>query len=234
MVQRNVEVKRFHHHHDHHRHLVPHLVECYREVFSDPPWNEWLKCANPNCPHPRKYWGRRDAEELARNHYRHCDQPMVDFWPRHTVADELAHEVNAKASCWIATDDSKVVGFCWGYATDPQSLESKLGLKCAAEVKTGFPLENGYSLAYQSELGLLKEYREQGFAKLMVRRRLEDFRSMGIKVGVVRTRETPEPSVTFSWFTKRLGYQIVAKYPGDDGRVILARPFDDELVKLLS
>jgi hypothetical protein len=66
----------------------------------------------------------------------------------------------------------------------------------------------------------------------MFEKRLSDFLDQGLKVGVVRTREAPEPSVTFLWFPQKLGYHIIAKYPEEDGRVILARKLPD-LLKLL-
>ena len=55
-------------------------------------------------------------------------------------------------------------------------------------------------------------------------KRLDDFLERGLRVGYVRTRQYPEPSETFLWYTQKLGYQIIATYPNADGRVILSRP----------
>jgi hypothetical protein len=57
----------------------------------------------------------------------------------------------------------------------------------------------------------------------LVRRRLSDFLELGLKIGVVRTRQEPEPSETFLWYRK-LDYINIASYP--DGRVILARALE--------
>jgi len=70
-------------------------------------------------------------------------------------------------------------------------------------------------------------------AKAMVAERLDDFLEMGLEVGVVRTRRYPEASITFLWYTQKLGYRILASYPDNDGRVILGRWFDPQLQRLL-
>ncbi len=84
---------------------------------------------------------------------------------------------------------------------------------------------------YQDELGVLPDYRGQGVAKRMFIARLQDAikQENRSKIGVVRTREFPEPSVTFLWFTKKLGYTVLCRYPKKDGRVILAVPISNFL-----
>lgn len=70
----------------------------------------------------------------------------------------------------------------------------------------------------------MSSYRECKIAKAMVALRLTDFLQQGLKVGIVRTRQYPEPSKTFLWY-QRIGYKILASYPDGDGRVILGRRF---------
>ena len=186
------------------------LIECYRDVFADEPWNEWLKC--PNC---EKYWGTKDRGLLSSFGFRHCDTPLVDFWPREQLVSDLYHEITPEASCWLAMQGEKVVGFCWGYPITAQKAEETTQLKLG--------IDSDEIIAYQDEVGVLSAYRGQKIAKEMIARRLEDFLHQGLQFGVVRTRRSPNPSVTFLWYTQKLGYEILATYPGDDGRVILGR-----------
>jgi len=113
-----------------------------------------------------------------------------------------------------------VVGFCWGFPITPEKLELKLGLPALAErIRAKFDVD---SVAYQDEIGVLPEYRSQGIASAMFKKRHQDFRDQSLEIGVVRTKRMP-PSVTYDWFTKRLQYETLASYEAGDGRVVLAR-----------
>ncbi len=197
--------------------LTAQLVECYRDVFADGPWHEWLKC--PQC---QKCWGTKDRGILASNKFLHCNVPLVDFWSREQVVSDLHHEITPEASCWLAISNASVVGFCWGYPITIMDLEAKLGVSLSVKLTC----EITELVAYQDEAGVLSAYRGRKIAKGMVARRLDDFLAQGLRIGVVRTRQNPEPSETFLWYTNKLGYQILAHYPGDDGRVVLGRKLD--------
>jgi len=194
--------------------LTAQLIDCYREVFFDEPWNEWLRC--PKC---RKYWGIKDKNLLASYGFCHCEVPLVDFWPREQVLSDLYHEITPDASCWLAIAEKSVIGFCWGYPVSIADLERKLDISLGH--KFGFAMTE--VIAYQDEVGVVSVYRGRKIAKSMVSRRLDDFLAQGMLVGIVRTRQNPEPSQTFLWYTQKLGYQIVATYPSTDGRVVLGR-----------
>ncbi len=192
------------------------LVECYREVFADTPWHEWLKC--PQC---QQYWGKKDGGVLVTTKFRHCGTPLVDFWSREQVVSDLYQEITPSASCWLALHASSVVGFCFGYAISVTDLEKKLAIRFSHKLAE----DGGGVVAYQDEVGVLATFRGHKIAKAMFANRLEDFLADGLRTGIVRTREFPEPSQTFLWYTEKLGYKILARYPGDDGRVILGREF---------
>jgi GNAT superfamily N-acetyltransferase len=195
------------------------LVRCFQDVFADPPWNEWRKCSV--CG---KYWGLTASEELARLNNTHCGMPVVEYWPSDEVFSDLQHEITEEASCWLAVDEARVVGFCWGYPIAFGELERKLKIGFADSVE--HQLGHGHRIAYQDELGVLSSYRGQKLAHQLYAKRHEDFLAQGLTAGVVRTRRLPEPSVTYLWFTERLGYKVLAEYPGDDGRVILGQTLD--------
>ncbi len=199
------------------RHIEP-LINCYRQVFADPPWNEWKKCSNPDCPDPNGFWGKKDTKLLSSWNFRHCGMPLDDYWPRDQVRQDLEHELTDITSCWLCFDGEQVVGFCWGYPITLGELEEKL----KTEIAISSQGDKRQLVAYQDEMGLIDRYRGSGLAKTMFLRRLDDFLSLGLKTTIVRTRELPNPSVTFSWFVGKLGYEVVARYV--DGRVVLARP----------
>lgn len=186
------------------------LIEAYREVFANGPWHEWLKCS-----HCQQYWGKKDADMLAQLNFQHCSKPLIEFWPHAQVMTDLRHEIVADASCWLALVDRTVIGFCWGYPIDIATLETKLGLS--------LPMAGDTKIAYHDEVGIMPNYRGKKIAKSMISLRLADFLDQKLKIGIVRTRQYPEPSITFSWYTEKLGYEIMAQYPEDDGRVILSR-----------
>lgn len=194
--------------------LTAQLVECYRDVFADEPWHEWLKC--PQCGN---YWGIKDRELLASVKFHHCDKPLIDFWSREQVISDLYHEITQLSSCWLTMDKKTVVGFCWGYPITIGELEAKLGVSLNIQSDSN----SAELVAYQDEVGVLSTYRGRKIAKAMISRRLDDFLTQGLKFGVVRTRQNPEPSTTFLWYTQKLGYEILAAYPGNDGRVVLGR-----------
>lgn len=194
---------------------MPELIRCYQNVFADPPWNEHKRCGV--CG---KYWGR--LEHLRSNIAEHCGKPVVDFWSADVVESNICSEVGHEASCWVARLNGEIVGFCWGYPLGLEVLDQKLQLAgVSGAVRSHFG--NLERVAFQNEVGVVEELRGQKIAKKFFQHRLNDFLEGGLTVGVVRTRRSPEPSVTYLWFTQKLGYTEVAAYPGDDGRVILAR-----------
>lgn len=147
--------------------------------------------------------------------------PWFEAWPYEQVKQDLRHEITPQASCWLALSDENVIGFCWGYPIGRTELEVKLGV----------PLEDWSGceripelIAYQDELGVLENCRGQKIARKLFALRLADFEAQGLEFGVVRTKVLPEPSVTYEWFTAKLGYREMARYSQGDGRVVLGAP----------
>lgn len=198
------------------------LISAYVDVFSTEPWNEWKKCAVCGT-----YWGRRDEAALKAARFMHCETSLAPFWPREEVRRDLEYEITADATCWLAKVSGKVIGFVWGYPIERVALEAKLSITLS------FPSIEPLSIAYQDELGVLESYRGQKLARALFELRLKDFLEKGYEYGVVRTRMLPEPSVTYVWFTEKLGYEELARYPGNDGRVVLGAPLA-RVQKLLS
>lgn len=195
------------------------IVECYKEIFGGAPWSEWLKCSV--CS---QRWGLEDAKEIVSMGYKHCGQGLVDYWQRPDVYDDIVKEIRRdNSSCWLALDGSKVIGFCWGYAMTTNGFSQKVGLDVDYSI-IGIQDHQNAIVAHQDEVGVLVPYRGKKIAKQLVSLRNRDFLGMGLAHGVVRTREYPIPSVTYSWYIT-LGYQILARYPDPDGRVVMGVEF---------
>ncbi len=194
--------------------LTPRLVQCYRDVFAGKPWNEWLRC--PKCG---KSWGIDAKDFLLSGNFKHCGISLIDFRTEDEIIFEIQREITADASCRLAIDQNKVIGFCWGFPIMLESMQGKLG----QTLDTPNNIDQTTRIAYQSELGILPEYRHQGIAKKLVKQRLLDFLDQELEYGLVRVKQTPKPSVTYLWYTK-LGYSIVGHH--SNGRVILGRELD--------
>ena len=200
-------------------HLFPSLIECYRDVFADRPWNEWKKC--PRCG---IYWGLKDEPLLKTLGFLHCETPVIDFWETHLVEEEVLLRVTESASGFVAVapGENKVIGFTWGFPATFDFIEADVKIPVCDPLRAHFG-KVSEPVAFQNEIGVANEFRRQGLAKEMFKLRLLDFLEKGMTHGVVRTRRFPEPSHTFTWFTRDYDYKIIAAYPGDDGRVILAQ-----------
>lgn len=201
--------------------LLPELIRCYRQVFSEEPWNEWKRCQVCDVK-----WGLAERHIIRALGFKHCGVRVVDFWPVKTVRENIRNDIPANASCWLALVDQRIIGFCWGNPITPEDFENKVGSRgqgIALRLREQFG--NIAYIAYQNEIGVLKEWRGRKIAKELFIRRLRDFHRAGLAVGVVRTKTNP-PTITYIWY-KKLGYAVIAELHDQDGRVVLARSLVD-------
>lgn len=210
--------------------LLANLVECYREVFAEPPWNEWLACSVEGCG---LSWGKPRAAELAAAGFVHCGQPVADYWPRAKVAADLRAVLNQGAVCWLAVerDDSgsgQVVGFTWGFPLAARWDAFAPELRESLRREFGDDPHLRSDIAYQSEVGVRASHRNRGLARQLTGRRHQDFLDRGFRVGIATVRESPEPSVTYLWYL-RLGYRVIHRYPSESGRVVIGRALEPGL-----
>lgn len=206
---------------------LAHLVECYREVFADPPWNEWLKCAVCGSS-----WGKPRVAELASMRFLHCGQLVVDYWPHAKVVSDLLGALEPISVVWLAVeriqDDARVVGFTWGSPLATLWHKFEPELRACLQRELGPHPSEDPSIIYQTEIGVRASYRHRGLARQLAARRNQDFLDRGFRTGVLKVREKPEPSVTFLWYS-RLGYRVVHRFPPEDGRVVLVRELEPNL-----
>jgi len=199
--------------------LLPILIKCYIQVFSEEPWNEYKKCQVCDTK-----WGLKDQETVQSLGLQHCEKPIIDYWTEKEVEKNIIKDITTDAPCYLALRDNQVIGFCWGYSFNVSDLNQKLKLENIADTilrKYG----DVKKIAYQNELGVIKEFRNQGIAKQLFILRLNDFRQQGLKIGIATVKTKP-PSVTYHWFLN-LGYEIIAEHNDLDGKVILAKIMEE-------
>ena len=201
------------------------VIRAYIDIYAEAPWHEWKKCSI--CG---KYWGKKDRKFLSLNNFTHCGVKLEPYWEEHVIKESFLKAMNSKGSAYIALDGNQVVGFCYGYQTIVSKLEEKLKIKIPID---SLGINSNTLVAYQSDLAVLPKYRgiyqNQKIAKELVKLRLADFLKKGSFYAFVRTRKSPEPSRTYIHYL-RLGYKVVAYYPGGDGRVVMFRQLDNLLL----
>lgn len=189
------------------------LITCYREVFSDEPWNEWLRCTSCN-----KVFGKNDR--LAPSDQCTCGGKLTFFWETETVKNDIFNEITAGATCRIVTSGSEVVGFCWGYPINKAGLEKKLQLPGLAKT---FEEKFGEGrLGYIDEVGIIPNLRLRGWGKNLWNQVVDALAKKGCQV--IAARSQPNVRI-FNWWIKT-GYTVIQQYGSDDARVIIARAID--------
>jgi len=136
------------------------------------------------------------------------------------VTRDILESVTEDTSCWIAICDGQVVGFTWGFRMSQEKLLAMVDMDVEA-IRTMRLWCGEGQIAYQSELGVLEDYRKRGIARDLTSRRNEDFLQNGLEIGVIRTKENP-PSVTYQWYQK-IGYRVFYRYRDGSARVLMAR-----------
>lgn len=190
------------------------LITCYQEVFSDEPWNEWVKC--PKC---NQVWGKKSG--INPSDPCSCGGSLVNFWDKETVQNDICAEITEQSTARIVTIGQKVTGFCWGYPITSVELEKKLGLPGLAQtITTQF---GPGLLGYIDEVGVDPNLRLRGLGKDLWNQIVDILKSRGCQVIIARSR--PDVKI-FNWWL-RTGYQIIQKYGKPDIRVVIARKIDD-------
>lgn len=196
--------------------LLVGLVDCYRKVFALPPWNEWKKCQE--C-------GKKFGLDLDPHLFEsgHCNKPIIDFWPEGVVAKDILLAMEKGSLPWLALDNKRVIGFCWGHPVTLEEAEERRafpGLACKMRDIFGNSLE---LVGYQTDIGVLDTYRGKKIGKELFSRRIKYFLNKGIEVGILRTTKK---TVVYSWYI-RMGYKVVGDYNDSEEQVILAGRFAD-------
>lgn len=101
------KIDHFKHHGD-----VASIASIYQQAFGGEPWNEGYLC--PVC---EKSFALKVRIETCPE----CEKEartvlVVKYWPTSKVISDFYHEMKKPDSvCVVATEESKIIGFAWGY-----------------------------------------------------------------------------------------------------------------------
>lgn len=149
-----------------------------------------------------------------------------EWWTEELVMDVLHRYGGGNASIFLAISDTdQVLGFSWGAVWEVDELSEELQLSLPTHVTR--------KVAYLKDVGVVDVCRQRGIAKALLKSLIAELngRVEADTYLLARTLAQPQPSVVFSWFPK-IGFETIAQYPPEDGRVILARQIagvDDSL-----
>jgi hypothetical protein len=134
--------------------LLTDLVQSYRRIFGEEPWNEWVNCSQ--CG--RKY-GRSDYLKDLYKTDRCCSkQELIEFHPAKKVEDMLTSDLsvpNSTPFLFVAQQEemsntdygNNVAGFIWGYSTSSDvvmkkviaDMPTKYGVKAQEDMLAAMP-----------------------------------------------------------------------------------------------
>ncbi|MDP3985614.1 MAG: GNAT family N-acetyltransferase [bacterium] len=207
------------------------IARCYQYVYgTDKAWSEGKfcpKCSRPGAP---RKWNLHDAPAVCPD----CQEPTNNFWPIANIIADMGEEMaRPHAVCVVACHLTVVVGGCWGFSATAEEMDHHLNHSVepearapgvAAALRERFP--NVARFAYQDEIFVQPEWQGKGVGRKMFAMRHRRFVETGLGAYVMRTKTNP-PSSSYLWYASpKWGYEVVARYPDADERVILAQSFD--------
>lgn len=208
---------------------VRELAHCYQAVYgSDPSWNEGRRCGSCSTPTAPKKWNLRNAPATCGD----CGNPTDLFWPIETIVADMRDEFQRPhAACVVARSGGKIVGGAWGFSADAEEMDMHLNHGLPAHARAPgisealqrlFP---GERVAYQDEIFVHPDLQGFGVGRELFRARHQMFIASGLVGYVLRTKTNP-PSRSYLWYgSARYGYEVIAKYPDADERVVMAVSF---------
>ena len=188
-------------------------------VFGGNPWKEHKICRI--C---KKKFGLQDNSTDSDSN---CKHDLEDFWKTGSLVEKVAEAFTHPClSMWICEDEKTqdILGFTWGFVETSNDT-------CKILNNKGKNFLSQYSkntkIGYQSAIGVLESYRENGIAKELYKKRRDDLCAMGAEIFIVRTSNA---SPMFSWLLK-MGYKVIDDYSenqNDDRQILTA--FVDNIV----
>lgn len=177
------------------------LVTTYRDVFSGDDWDEWMRCASPECD---RHYSKRQVSLLPDVERCLCGwpEPLVPFHTAESVTEKLRVELADPdvSCCYIRTSpQTSVAGFIWGYIDSADALVAMLteGLGKAthdrlhAEVLSLLdehdPNSTHAEVYYQSEIGVAEGTRSLSLFRWLCLRAAEFAEDRSRVVTVTRT-----------------------------------------------
>lgn len=191
-------------------------IKLYKEIFWDPPWEEWFICKNCNWIYPKRFmWSCKCWKSVLEPYYK--NKEVKKYFK------DLSYEKNYKEL--VINILNKDIWFTWWWNTSLDNLNNnnlKLSEQQIIELKNfiiskynDFDAENFY---YFAEIWVKKEFRWKDFAWDLYCENLEKLKERWEKYIIVRT--TKKSDIPYKWFLK-LGYEEIFQYNDMRNRIVL-------------
>lgn len=162
---------------------ISQLADLYANVFAGPPWNEIARCTNTQA-----FYG---AENQPGSACPDCSIPLEEAYPQESTIKYILGELGKSNPIGLlATIDTKLAGFSWGYQTDRDSLaESKWQTGKMKQVVKDLLTSRGVNnkLFYGSETGVDPKFQGKGLGKQLVNDRLKQVEESNANFMLIRT-----------------------------------------------
>lgn len=139
------------------------IAKLYADVFAPPPWNESVKCNNPND-------GQFKGLDTLLGSKCECGGTFIEAYPL-TETIEYINSESKKLGFKIikVTNDNEIVGFAWSYLTTPNNLviSKWKNYQDQENIITSLKLQGISSedqIRYFSECGVSPSFRGNGLA----------------------------------------------------------------------
>ncbi len=204
------------------------IARAYKDVFNASAWQEWVKCSK-GC------WFKSTFEK-APTTCPDCQGGIEDYYSNQEISESV-QSVLAKSyfQCLLLLKDETVIWFTWWWKDRTYKINmEKLWLW---EFKPGWNWSkytellnsmtenniniNSWELYYQSETGIVPEYRTSGLGSALVWINEQLLRDNRDKVEAIIQR-TSRKSPMYA-IRKNLWYTEVYSYDDSDERVLFAR-----------
>ncbi len=138
------------------------IANVYKEVFGSDPWNEGYKC--PECVNDNIYPLSFTGKFCPKCSLLGKKVELDEYWPVKQVISDFNNEMRKTgAICCIANDESKVIGFAWGYDMSVNEETDK-----HLEAPGLFKIIGRKNYRYIDEVAVLPKYRNMGIGKSLV------------------------------------------------------------------
>lgn len=193
------------------------LAEVYCRLWEvDENFGEYRQC--PDCG---RYFSYEDVEEDGVTICTNCSTTLRRAWlPVPFAVNLLSMAYHYSFAGVLLMDDyNSVLGFCWGRLYSEKELRQRLGVAFP-----NFPAFTGSTAThafYLEELGVVREFRAEGYGTKMVKAILSNPASRYPNVPAILSTHRNSPSV---FLYKKLGFDFVADHPEGQDRIVIAIP----------
>lgn len=172
------------------------LIAVYQSAFSEPPWDEYMKCIVCGCNYSRK-----ESEQKVTNCKKCLQQLQLKaFWSSEEIGADLHYaQTQENPLVLVSETNGELTGFSWGYT---------LPLEKFPFLKGNVPAR----AQYMDEIAVRSDRRKKGIGKALGTAYLKRIQERGLPEVILRTDERNESSMSLF---KSLGFSSTGIYDPD-------------------